>query len=39
MFHQTFASMNTRFSMVLPAVDAHHGMQLAREAQALLHEQ
>ncbi|QBE66403.1 FAD:protein FMN transferase [Pseudoduganella lutea] len=39
MFHQTFASMNTRFSMVLPAIDEHHGMQLAREAQVLLQEQ
>lgn len=39
MFHQTFASMNTRFSMVLPAVDAQRGLQLAREAQALLLEQ
>lgn len=39
MFHQTFASMNTRFSMVLPAIDAHDGAQLALEARGLLEEQ
>ena len=39
MFHQTFASMNTRFSMVLPAIDAGDGMLLALEVRALLREQ
>lgn len=39
MFHQTFGAMNTRFSMVLPAIDAQDGMQLAREVQALLRQQ
>lgn len=36
MFHQTFSSMNTRFSMVLPAIDAQDGMQLALEVRSLL---
>lgn len=39
MFHHTFAAMNTRFSLVLPAAEAHEGMHLARETQAMLAEQ
>lgn len=39
MFHHTLGAMNTRFSMVLPAVDARAGMALARNAQALLRGQ
>jgi thiamine biosynthesis lipoprotein len=39
MFHHTLGAMNTRFSMVLPAVDARDGMELARHTQALLREQ
>jgi thiamine biosynthesis lipoprotein len=36
MFYQTLASMNTRLSMVLPALDAVAGEPLARDAQGLL---
>lgn len=39
MFHQTFAAMNTRLSMVLPALDEGEGIRLASAAQALLSEQ
>lgn len=39
MFHHTLGAMNTRFSMVLPAVHERDGMALARTTQALLREQ
>ncbi|AWL06910.1 FAD:protein FMN transferase [Massilia oculi] len=39
MFHHTMGAMNTRFSMVLPAVDTRDGMVLVRHTQALLREQ
>ena len=39
MFHHTFAAMNTRFSMVLPALDARDGRPLASAVEALLIEQ
>jgi len=39
MFQHTMGAMHTRFSMVLPAVDARDGMVLARHTQALLREQ
>ncbi len=41
MFHRTFAAMNTRFSMVLPAVaaDTAKAMLLARSTEAMLMEQ
>lgn len=36
MFHHTFAAMNTRFSLVLPTVEAQDGVRLARDAEALV---
>lgn len=39
MFHHTFAAMNTRLSMVLPATEPREGAHLARETEALLVEQ
>lgn len=39
MFHHTLGAMNTRFSMLLPAVDEHQGIVLVRHTQALLREQ
>jgi thiamine biosynthesis lipoprotein len=39
MFYGTFASMNTRFSMVLPSEDAAHGERLACDVQRLLRDQ
>ncbi|PQO98136.1 hypothetical protein C5614_12295 [Massilia phosphatilytica] len=39
MFHRTFASMNTRLSMVLPSTAGQAGERLADEVQALLREQ
>lgn len=39
MFHRTFASMNTRLSMVLPSTDAQDGARCASGVQALLRDQ
>jgi thiamine biosynthesis lipoprotein len=39
MFHQTFRSMHTRLSMVLPAADAVEGARLGREVRELLRSQ
>lgn len=39
MFHRTFASMNTRLSMVLPSTDALAGARLASDVQVLLRDQ
>ena len=39
MFHQTFASMNTRLSMVLPSTAGPDGERLAGEVQGLLRDQ
>lgn len=39
MFHQTFAAMNTRFSMVLPSTADADGERLARQVRSLLCEQ
>lgn len=39
MFHRTFASMNTRLSMVLPSTAGQAGARLAGEVQVLLREQ
>jgi thiamine biosynthesis lipoprotein len=39
MFHHTFAAMNTRLSMVLPALDEDQGRACARAVERLVREQ